>query len=129
MGEGKHVFNGREMSGNAHSNELQRHILIHELGHWVPAQHYGKNPRIIMDPDSNSFYTSRDPGTLEENIVISLGGGIAEELVGFQTAGIIGDRCYVFEYMKQMYSARGQHFPWKVVFDMPSDVFKTYTGR
>lgn len=144
MSNGK-VYNGeKEINIDAKTLEGRRNLLLHEIGHCLVAKHLEYIPvKLIFDVKKEIFYVntptnpinrmvSVDKSTrnrnLEELIQISLGGKVAEDLCGFQTAGFLAsDLKLIYEFLEQLYQIKEISFPFKNVGDLLRN-YESYLG-
>lgn len=123
---------------NPNETEVTKKILIHELGHLVIAKHLGYQDLVLFfNPYANegkgefNLSHSKFPKdiskteieSLEDQIIIALGGKVAEELCGFQTGGFLGgDLTIIFKNLERKCSLEGRSFQFKLY----GDLFKDY---
>ncbi|MCX6741714.1 MAG: hypothetical protein NTX24_00870 [Candidatus Pacearchaeota archaeon] len=135
------VTNGnREINIDHNTSEGRRNLLLHEVGHWAVAKYLGYTPlKLVFDIKDERFYidTPLNPKnraisrteTLEENIEISLGGKVAEDLCGFQTAGFLaGDLVHIYGFLQQLHQTRGATLPFEKIGDLLRD-YERHLGR
>ncbi|MEM4756089.1 MAG: hypothetical protein QW594_03065 [Candidatus Woesearchaeota archaeon] len=99
------------------TDDLQKQMVIHELGHYLVAAHYGISAEILTDGNyyfveiPNIFPKTQDG--LEQALTIAMGGYAANLLCGYENRlQYLGDIRTSFEHLRSYHELKNGSFQY-----------------